>query len=950
MKQIYQLFSRETNLRSRLKKISLGIALFLGSNGANAQVSSYGFSQSTGNFTPLTGGNVLATATAAGATAAGLYNIAPIPVTMPFAFNFNGENYSNLVISSNGFITFGATSALNSTTLPLSYVGAYDGAISAWGRSLNSFSNIGGKTGDISTDVVGSAPNREFVIQWKNFRPIYATSISNVYAFSFQIRLKETSNTIDMVYDNGSYALGSSAISGTAQMGLRGETIADYNNRFNATSLLFGNSSIGTAATSTQAFNTTAATPGMPSSGLTYTWTPPSCFRPTKLSSNTPTTNGMTISWQAPTPMPSSGFEVYYSTSATAPDATTVASLSNISGNSVQLSTLTSGTTYYIYVRSLCSVTQKSEWTDALKVETLCGPVSSYYTGFEDSTTGAYLPLCWNRLVSSSLPGTLTTSTTTPAAGAKGIYLYTSATSTYTPSVAVLPELDNLNAGTHWLRFRTRITVAGTGTLQVGYVTNGNDMTTFNLLGDILVTNTAWSLGNDEKIYQIPAGVTIPAGARLALRTANDGKYFYIDELYWEAVPTCFAPSGITSTANTSNSISIAWNAATPIPTNGYEIYYSTSNTSPTASTSPSITGVMSTATTITGLLPLTQYFVWIRSKCSATEMSAWSLDGSSFNTICQPPSLSAVTGATFCSGQTATLSAMTDSGATINWYEDNTIATPLATGTTFTTPALTATTNYWVSSSVGSQGYVGISVPVSTSGNSGVSNLGMIFDAHQDMMIETVDVYPMHASNTTGTITIELRNAGGATLASATENVAVSPTGAYNAVPLNFAVPAGTDYKLVVTAKSTTIGNFIRESGAANYSFPYILSGICTMKDTTTTGFYYYLYNWKVSAKCESPRQQVTATLDAACLGTSEATKKNEIKVYPNPFHDVISISDIANAKSLSVMDISGRVIRKINEVTANSVNLSDLKEGLYILQLTYKDGSISSHKVIKK
>ncbi|MBQ0151691.1 MAG: fibronectin type III domain-containing protein, partial [Chryseobacterium sp.] len=950
------LFSKNATFNGKLKNLSLGLALLLGCAGANAQVSSYAFAQSTGTYTSLTGGNPIATATASTGTGS-LYNIAPVDVAIPFPFNFNGKVHNSLVVSSNGFVTFGSTLPLNTTTLPLSYIGAYDGAISAWGRSNNSFFNVASRTGDISTHVEGSAPNREFVIQWKDSKPIYSISTTIVYGFSYQIRLREGTNTIAMVYDNGSYAAGTAAISGTAQIGLRGYSPSDFNNRLNATTLAFGSSTVGTAATSTQAFNTSAATPGMPASGLTYTWTPPSCFTPKSISIGAITTNNATISWTAPFPAPANGYDVYYSTSPDAPTSTTTPTFSSITGTSVQLSSLLPNMQYFVWVRSKCSATDYSAWSvEENTFSTLCGPASNYYTGFEGYTAGAYLPTCWNRLVSATNTGTLTTSVTTPAAGLKGMYMYTSSsTSTiYTPSIAVLPEFNNLNAGTHWLRFRSRITTAGSGTLQAGYITNVTDMATFVPLEDIPVTNIAWSFGTDEKFFIPPT--TIPAGARLALRTVNDGKYFYIDELYWEAKPTCYAPTTISSSAVTANTITLNWNAATPVPANGYEVYYSTSNTWPTSSTIPSVTGIMTTSTVLSNLTPVTKYYVWVRSKCSATDISSWSSPEYTFLTECQPPLFTA-TGASFCSGNTATLNATSDAGNMITWYDSATAGNQLATGNTYTTPALTSTTNYWVSAKQTQNVVGGKSTVVSTTGNTGLA-VGLIIDAFKDIVINTVDVYPYTttaANAGPGTITVSLVNAAGTVLQSNVFNVNVTNTAAAAAtappstIQLNYNIPAGSGYKLLLAAKSTEVTGLLRESETSNFSFPYIIGNLCEL-NTTTSSYYYYFYNLNVSGPCESPRQQVTATLDSACLGTSEATKKNEIKVYPNPFHDVISISDIANVKSLSVMDISGRVVRTIENVSANSINLSELKEGMYILQLHYKDGSTSSQKVIKK
>lgn len=91
------------------------------------------------------------------------------------------------------------------------------------------------------------------VIQWKDFRPNSSTSVTTAYTFAFQVRLKETSNVIQMVYNSGSYLVGSTNVTGTAQIGLRGATVADFNNRLNATTLEFINSTAGTASTSSQA-------------------------------------------------------------------------------------------------------------------------------------------------------------------------------------------------------------------------------------------------------------------------------------------------------------------------------------------------------------------------------------------------------------------------------------------------------------------------------------------------------------------------------------------------------------------------------------------------------------------------------------------------------------------------------------------------------------------------
>ncbi len=74
----------------------------------------------------------------------------------------------------------------------------------------------------------------------------------------------------------------------------------------------------------------------------------------------------------------------------------------------------------------------------------------------------------------------------------------------------------------------------------------------------------------------------------------------------------------------------------------------------------------------------------------------------------------------------------------------------------------------------------------------------------------------------------------------------------------------------------------------------------------------------------------------------------KNNISVYPNPFTDVLKISDVTNVKSISVNDMSGRQVKTLKP--AAELNLSSLISGTYIVTLHMKDGSVKTIKVIKK
>lgn len=465
MNHFYKIFSTPNKVTNRLKNAAASFALLFASFSTfNAQVSTYIFGQSSGTYTPITG-TVLATAT--GNTATTSLNSDIYPVTLPFNFIFNGVSYSSLNVSTNGFLSFGATAPGATVTSPISSTTttAYDGAVSAFGRDLNSVFDVNGVTGNISWDVVGTAPNREIVIQWKDFRPTNVILTTSVYTFSFQVRLQETSNVVKTVYNSGSYVIGSTAYNSTAQIGLRGTSVADFNNRLNATTLAFVSSTAGTANSSTQAFHTVNATPGMPSAGLTYTWTPPSCYTPGGLVSNSTTTTTADISWNASSSAPTNGYDVYYSTSSTPPTSSTTPS-QVATGTSATLSPLAASTLYYVWVRSNCGSGNTSIWSlRPITIVTQCQPPAIL------SSTGA--TVCPNQTATLSATG---------ATGAilKWYDVASGGTSVGTGGTFVTPSL---TATTDYWVTASNIS----GPTNVGATTPAN-------LGASNSTNTSWDL------------------------------------------------------------------------------------------------------------------------------------------------------------------------------------------------------------------------------------------------------------------------------------------------------------------------------------------------------------------------------------------------------------------------------------------------------------------------
>ena len=219
--------------------LPLLVALLLaGMSAVWAQTTEYSFSATTGTYTPISGGLLLGTETSddqrfvdPAIPAGGTTTTGP-GLDIGFNFTFNGAVFDRLAINNNGWISLGQSaltpSVNNSSTsgyTPLSSAVAITppvlyNRISALARDLQA------QTGaTLRLETIGTAPNRVCVIQWANYKK-YGTSGTGD-SFSFQIRLNETSNNVQIVY--GTFV--SNTTAGNMQVGLRGPDATDFNAR-----------------------------------------------------------------------------------------------------------------------------------------------------------------------------------------------------------------------------------------------------------------------------------------------------------------------------------------------------------------------------------------------------------------------------------------------------------------------------------------------------------------------------------------------------------------------------------------------------------------------------------------------------------------------------------------------------------------------------------------------
>ena len=217
-------------------------------------VANYTFAASTGTFTELTG------ATLTPGLRVDTGNTPAIP--LGFTFRFEGVDYTSVRATSDGYLTFSPTFTSSTWNNGLAFVTLTSDPLIAglWDDLTGTLP--GSQAGYVVTGIPGS---RVFTFEWLNWGWSYQATAGGV---SFQIKLREGSNQVELVYRPEAGAV----VGANASVGLRatgGQGAGTY---------LSVNSLSAAATTSSTVATDNLAT--KPASGLTFTFTPAPCNAP----------------------------------------------------------------------------------------------------------------------------------------------------------------------------------------------------------------------------------------------------------------------------------------------------------------------------------------------------------------------------------------------------------------------------------------------------------------------------------------------------------------------------------------------------------------------------------------------------------------------------------------------------------------------------------------------
>jgi hypothetical protein len=288
-----------------------------------------------------------------------------------------------------------------------------------------------------------------------------------------------------------------------------------------------------------------------------------------------------------------------------------VLTFTNTTTTSILVDNLTAGATYKVWVRSNCDVGGAGNWIGPVLFTTNCLPVSTFYESF-DTTITPSLPLCWSKIIRGdnvSVGAKIQTASYNAFSTPNAVEITNWASTGEYDLILVSPNLANLSNGTHRLRFTTK----GVATLEIGTLDANTNAGVFSEIDEVIST----SITTEHVIsFESYTGSDTFVGIRLAASAPNN--YIFLDNLVWEAIPSCDDVTNVVATSTTANSANFIW---TPGSTETSWDVAIGASTVTDPYTLPYQTVLYENITSAsyfnaTNLETLTTYKMWVRSVC----------------------------------------------------------------------------------------------------------------------------------------------------------------------------------------------------------------------------------------------------------------------------------------------------------------------------------------------
>jgi hypothetical protein len=350
----------------------------------------------------------------------------------------------------------------------------------------------------------------------------------------------------------------------------------------------------------------------------------PDCLKPRELSALDITNNSASINW-LPVTTETNGYEWILMDANSPPSSEAALQTGSVNSgdNTALLSNLNGNTTYYFYLRTVCSNNETSEWSDPFILTTLCDP---YQLPFSEDFEGLGVstPPCWS--VINTGAGNANTSCCSETNAQSGVASFVLFNAFYTTDdyLLISPQIQELNNLGVKLNFSAKGPI--NGRLQVGTIQDPNNPNTFQLLETIMLT--ANDIYQDFEVYIFPN-----SNNYIAVRHAVDfsNQYFYLDDFYFDVLPDCFKPNQPVIDQITQTTAVAEWNDTFNDSSAYYEYILVAAGKTPNQNNAVLNQVISETSISLNNLLPNTKYDLYVRTLCGehnseSNTFSDWSI------------------------------------------------------------------------------------------------------------------------------------------------------------------------------------------------------------------------------------------------------------------------------------------------------------------------------------
>lgn len=284
-------------------------------------------------------------------------------------------------------------------------------------------------------------------------------------------------------------------------------------------------------------------------------------------------------------------------------------------------------------------------------------------------------------------------------------------------------------------------------------------------------------------------------------------------------------------------------------------------------------------------------------------------------------------------------------SSETTHWYDTETAAEAMAVGASYELDAQSSTT-VWVEDISAEDMVEGVGGRAETGEGQYHDNSirWLLFDAYEDIVIRSVDVYADGA----GDREIGVVDSEGNVVASAVFEVADG----MNTLELNFELEQGNDYGLRSLDDDPQLW---RDAPDTDMAYPYAIGDLASITQSTAGGnnaynYYYFFYNWVVqtpSIACASERIPFTINV----TGISE-TLGMTLELYPNPSNGRVQLNanEMPNTPfEWSLMSTTGAVVDQGMASSGEWLDWSGLAKGTYVFRLNSEEGTMIKQVILQ-